>query len=537
MRIVTAVSDPNHPGFLALKKSCPDLESIPYESHYGSGILDKVWAMSKFIKDVDDEELVMFVDGYDVLFMSRLSEDDVELLIDADIDIIFNAEKAVFPSQELKAVYQAQEQTMPIPLHPSKYLNSGCYVGTAYALKQWLQLMITIFGKHPGADDQSAASVLYLASNLDIALDESNELFQCYSFVNDDEYVYEPGRMTNTITGGSAVVFHGNGKTDMTRVRHCVETGIDWLRRNYEDTVDFHERNRKNFEWLMSPEANNPRMQRMTDVRAWIRERAYGFGEDVFVALWYILLDSLNKKFPGALQLLEVGVYKGQSPALWAAYFDQHRGDLTRIVACSTFAKAGDVNIDFTEEDTLTLFKQHNLDTNKLVFVKGNSTDADTVRRTGEAGAGTKFHMVYIDGGHEYDVALADLNNYGELVREGGYLVVDDCCNDTQVPRGWFGGIVTVTNAVRDYMAKPINKDRWELLFSLVHIKVYRRKPLPEGTTQEQWDRYYSDMERWHALFDGVKPDVSDQEAFAQWQMKRSMDEPNKPGYTRANND
>tara|TARA_B110000977_G_C10767370_1_gene373223 strand:+ start:51 stop:629 length:579 start_codon:yes stop_codon:yes gene_type:complete len=36
------------------------------------------------------------------------------------------------------------------------------------------------------------------------------------------------------------------------------------------------------------------------------------------------------------------------------------------------------------------------------------------------------FDLIYIDGGHDYDTALSDINNLVEFVRPGGYILVDD---------------------------------------------------------------------------------------------------------------
>jgi len=164
-------------------------------------------------------------------------------------------------------------------------------------------------------------------------------------------------------------------------------------------------------------------------------------------------------------KLMEIGVFKGQSLALWSAI----RPDAL-ITGVSTFAPSGDVTFDFTEKDTEFLFDQFSLNKDKLNLVKGDSMDADIIHSVRNA-----YDLIYIDGGHEYDVCLSDLRNYAPMVKVGGYLVVDDCCNNTQVPNGWFGGIVTVTNAVRDYMAEDKEDVKFKFLFSLVHIRVFRR--------------------------------------------------------------
>lgn len=56
-------------------------------------------------------------------------------------------------------------------------------------------------------------------------------------------------------------------------------------------------------------------------------------------------------------------------------------------------------------------------------LVIGNSLQ--TVPAYAEANAGM-FDLVFVDGGHEYEVAAADIRNAHRLARTGGILVVDD---------------------------------------------------------------------------------------------------------------
>lgn len=72
--------------------------------------------------------------------------------------------------------------------------------------------------------------------------------------------------------------------------------------------------------------------------------------------------------------------------------------------------------------------------------------------------------------------------------------------------------------------------------------------------TPEQLAAYELKLKEWHEYMDGIKPWEPKPEEFdgpesykearlkynnelAEWEMKRSCDAPNKPGYYRANND
>jgi predicted O-methyltransferase YrrM len=56
-------------------------------------------------------------------------------------------------------------------------------------------------------------------------------------------------------------------------------------------------------------------------------------------------------------------------------------------------------------------------------LVIGNSVQAVPAYAEGRAGT---FDLAFVDGGHEYEVATADIRNTCRLVRPGGIIVVDD---------------------------------------------------------------------------------------------------------------
>lgn len=71
---------------------------------------------------------------------------------------------------------------------------------------------------------------------------------------------------------------------------------------------------------------------------------------------------------------------------------------------------------------------------------------------------------------------------------------------------------------------------------------------LPAGTTKEQWEQYEVELKAHEERCEREKPHPEDYNdwnggeaaycaASKAWQMMRSCDAPNKPGYYRANND
>jgi cephalosporin hydroxylase len=83
--------------------------------------------------------------------------------------------------------------------------------------------------------------------------------------------------------------------------------------------------------------------------------------------------------------------------------------------------------------------------------------------------------LLYIDGSHKYEDVVSDLLHYPQMVKSGGYLMIDDCCNDMKMPFGFFQGIQPVTDAVLEWEQTNIGKD-FDFVFNVVHLKVYKRK-------------------------------------------------------------
>ncbi len=460
MKIATYITHPQHEGYKLLTQSCPDLITLPrVERSLGKGILDKVKAMHDFCATLPPTEIVAFVDGYDVIILDS-PENIEERFFGFDADIVVNAEKALWtPDLE---VLRSQYDTEPMHVGTWLFLNSGVYIGYAGKVRDMLAIMLYMFEKKTEtADDQAAMHLVYLSSLLHIKLDTSCHLTQCYSFLGDIDFVYEPHKVLNNITGTIPAFIHGNGKTDMWLVEACLRTSFDYMVANWEDTEVFHDKTNKAFAALI----NNPlsaKMTRLSSLRNYVEQNAYGFGERSFMVLWYILMEQL----PQVSKCLEVGVFRGQSITalnMCALLLGKH----TQITGVSLFEKGGNIaDWDFSQQDTLDLHKQFNLPTGNLCLIKGDSQDALVIEQ-----AKDEYDLVYIDGDHSYFGALADLENYAPMLKQGGFLVVDDCCTDLHIPFGMFPGITSVTEALNDYL----KAGGYKLLFSVVHIKVFRK--------------------------------------------------------------
>jgi hypothetical protein len=191
-------------------------------------------------------------------------------------------------------------------------------------------------------------------------------------------------------------------------------------------------------------------------LRDWVEVSIFGFGERSFYWMWKLICDTLPDNF----KFLEIGVFRGQTLALI-----QTLNPTAKIYGVTPLDSTdGHWESDYAADiklihDTFNL-KQPNI-------IKGLSTDNEIIQ---QAMVLPPFDIVYIDGGHTYDVVKQDIQNYSYMVKQGGYLVIDDCCHKYQIPHGMFAGIESVSKAVDEW-----NQEGFKELFSVVHIRVFKK--------------------------------------------------------------
>jgi SAM-dependent methyltransferase len=164
----------------------------------------------------------------------------------------------------------------------------------------------------------------------------------------------------------------------------------------------------------------------------------FGFGERAFHAMWLELLRDRAAASPGrALDLLEIGVFKGQVISLWALIARLLRlpiaidamGPLsgdgpTDPVARAAAYRCGEGNIvppDDYPALIADLFARCALDLGAIRFLRGLSQEPEII-----AAAKPAYDLIYIDGDHAEAAVRADLANFAHRVRPGGFLVLDD---------------------------------------------------------------------------------------------------------------
>lgn len=224
---------------------------------------------------------------------------------------------------------------------------------------------------------------------------------------------------------------------------------LDELIESWKDTPESHKTIHLKFCELTN---NTPHLKALRD---WIEVSIFGFGERSFYWMWKLIADTQKPNFT----FLEIGVFRGQTLALIQTL--QPKAKIYGITPLDSTDGHWESNYKHDIEylhDTFNL-KHPNI-------IKGLSTEPDIITEANKR----KYDIVYIDGGHTYDVVKQDITNYSAMVKQGGYLVIDDCCHKYQIPHGMFAGIESVSKAVDEW-----NQEGFKELFSVVHIRVFKK--------------------------------------------------------------
>lgn len=225
------------------------------------------------------------------------------------------------------------------------------------------------------------------------------------------------------------------------------------LQRNWTDTPEYHKAIHENFCELVKSD------NILHEHRKWVKDHVFGFGADSFPWLWKLLLAELSD-MP---ILLELGVFRGKSISLWRLL----RPDalVTGITPLST--DGGMWDSDYAK-DIATIHAKFALKHPHIIPVHSQS------ERALNSASAFQWDLIYVDGDHTYEGALADLNNYSPLVKVGGFLVIDDCACDMHMEFGYFQGIQSVQDAFDTWMQSDMASN-FEFVCNVVHLRVMRR--------------------------------------------------------------
>lgn len=155
----------------------------------------KVNLLHNYIKDLPDEDIVLFTDAFDVFYADDINT-IYERYVDLSAELIFGAEMFCWPVESIADQFPKSDTQY-------RYLNSGTIMGKVGALKK-------LFANNKckdDEDDQLFYQKIFLQGEYDIGLDYEQYLFQthdpCVEILNH--------QLHNPITRCCPCIYHGNG--------------------------------------------------------------------------------------------------------------------------------------------------------------------------------------------------------------------------------------------------------------------------------------------------------------------------------------
>lgn len=134
-------------------------------------------------------------------------------------------------------------------------------------------------------------------------------------------------------------------------------------------------------------------------------------------------------------RILEIGSLHGGTIWYW---MNAVKG--AEIVSVDSGVQSFDSRFSDIENARLNLWPEWERDTGcKITQVRADSTSPETVKAVKEQ---APFDFIFIDGGHDYQTAMADWQNYWPMLRVGGLLAFHDIAYPDGNPYAYAVGTV-----------------------------------------------------------------------------------------------
>lgn len=162
-------------------------------SALGGGM--KINLMKDYVKDLHDDDIILFTDAYDVFYADDLAT-ITERFLEFGKEIVFSGELFCYPHEQLASEFPDAHTRF-------KYINSGTYIGRVGELKK----LYNHEKIEHWDDDQLYVHKCFLYGDFDIAID-----YECYIFQTHFEGTIKLGdQLNNPETRCCPCIYHGNG--------------------------------------------------------------------------------------------------------------------------------------------------------------------------------------------------------------------------------------------------------------------------------------------------------------------------------------
>lgn len=418
--------------------------------HEWDGFLGKLHETYNYLKKLEGYTHFIYTDAWDTFAVAGPES------VTIPDGLLISAERACYPHPEKAVLY-------PDNPSPWKYVNGGGWCGEIAAFLKMYELCPPT----TELNDQVYLTDQFLKGYDWISLDYECSIFQTIGFCPESDFVFPlvaDGDVTlckavatknifyNTVTRSTPAFIHGNGHTPMPHIYELIPktmNSIKEVQSIWQDTPETHKLINETFTEKVNAD---PKLKAYRD---WIEEKIFGFGERSFLWMWKLLIDEIP-----APEFLEIGVFRGQILGLIRLL--SPKASITGITPLDN--TGGHWESDYAADIKLlhTAFKLK-----QPKIIKGLSDDDEVLTEAGKK----EYDIIYIDGGHSYEVARHDIYRYSSFVKVGGYLVIDDAGNKFNMPDGYFKGIEAVSKAVDELLPN----EYYEEVFNVMHNRVFKR--------------------------------------------------------------
>lgn len=223
LHIFTFLTDPKRIEYLKETAQMNDTQIHYLVNSSWNGYVDKITGMRKAIDPIPDEDIICFIDAYDVL-INQPGTVLLDKFKEEKKDLIFGAEMNCYPSNyhpyftNLYNDLKTMNQTKFVSKH--LYLNSGGYIGYKHAIHSCLYWKTEpeIHRICSVGGDQSYFIEYYLANALtkNIGLDHEGKMFLNMHLISWNDIEFSHGHVKNKVLMQIPCMIHFNGGTWQT---------------------------------------------------------------------------------------------------------------------------------------------------------------------------------------------------------------------------------------------------------------------------------------------------------------------------------
>ncbi|MXN64271.1 hypothetical protein GR183_05095 [Stappia sp. GBMRC 2046] len=179
-------------------------EGCPYPGHGA-----KIKYVIEYLSAQEPDEIVMFVDGYDVVFLTGGGEIERKFTASGH-PLVFSTEQNCNVNGGFFTRFPVWFR-YPKGKRPYRFINSGTYIGRAGYMRDFLRRADVPLT----ASDQTVINRYFVDHPAELSLDCDQEIFTCTAGrtgLEEEDYRVEEGRLRNILTNSLPCVLHCPGK-------------------------------------------------------------------------------------------------------------------------------------------------------------------------------------------------------------------------------------------------------------------------------------------------------------------------------------